>query len=370
MNDSFHDVYEQLSAHLDRLPAGFPKTPSGVEIRILKRLFTPEEARLAQLLTLRPEGVDRIAKRAGMEPEELGEKLLEMSRKGLIFRIRKGESLRYMAAQFVIGIWEYHVNDLDPDLIKDMNEYVPYLFGENDRPKTPQLRTIPLSRSLPVEQTVMPYDEARSLVLGHEHIAVAPCICRKEHLMTGDGCDKPMESCLIFGTGAQYYVENRIGRFISREEALSILADAEKSGLVLQPSNSQQSVNICTCCGCCCQILKNLKRLPNPAQYVASNYRASVDRDLCSGCGTCVERCPMNAMELTEDHAGVLVHRCIGCGVCVQSCPEEAIGLIQKPEEERVVPPQYLFDTYKQMHQERISRLHKASAAPLAGNNP
>ena len=38
------DVYTRLREHLDRLPAGFPATESGVELRILKRLFTPDEA--------------------------------------------------------------------------------------------------------------------------------------------------------------------------------------------------------------------------------------------------------------------------------------------------------------------------------------
>jgi hypothetical protein len=49
------DVYEALREHLDSLPAGFPATESGVEIRILKRLFSPEEAELARHLRARVE---------------------------------------------------------------------------------------------------------------------------------------------------------------------------------------------------------------------------------------------------------------------------------------------------------------------------
>jgi len=60
------DVYERLREHLDTLPGGFPKTEDGVELRILRRLFTPEEAELAQHLRWKFEPASVIAKRAGM----------------------------------------------------------------------------------------------------------------------------------------------------------------------------------------------------------------------------------------------------------------------------------------------------------------
>ncbi|MHC1745120.1 MAG: hypothetical protein AB9873_19115 [Syntrophobacteraceae bacterium] len=157
-------LYKSLAEHLNKMPAGFPSTPGGVELRILRRLFTPEEAELAQLLTLRPERPEGIAARCAKDPLELGAKLELMARKGLIFRIRKGDEIRYMAAQFVIGIWEYHVNDLDPELIRDVNEYLPYFFHPEQRGSTPQLRTIPISRALPSEQVVMPYERAREII--------------------------------------------------------------------------------------------------------------------------------------------------------------------------------------------------------------
>lgn len=357
MISSVEDVYEKLADHLGRLPAGFPRTPTGVEMRILKRLFDPVEAEIAQLVTLRPESPQKIAERAGRDAAELADRLYTMSRKGLIFRMRKGEDVRYMSAQFVIGIWEYHVNDLDPDLIRDVNEYLPYYFERAHQADTPQLRTIPISQALPSEQAVMAYEQARSLVLEQDRIVVAPCICRKEHHMTGAGCDRPMEACLVFGNGAQYYEENGLGRAISQEEALEILHRAETSGLVLQPSNAQKIVNICTCCSCCCQILKNLKTLPNPARYVASNFLAQVDSDLCSACATCLSHCPMEALELPAEKARVIPDRCIGCGVCVPVCPEGALSLSQKPEGERITPPPHLLETFRRIHTERISKL-------------
>lgn len=354
--DNDLQIYEGLAAHLDRLPAGFPRTPTGVEMRILKRLFTPEEARLAQFLSLRPESAESIAARSGEDTELVAERLYEMSRKGLILRLRKGSQIYYMAAQFVIGIWEYHVNDLDPELIRDMNEYVPYYFDQDYNLKTPQLRTIPIPKSLTVDQAVMPYEQARQLILEQDRIAVAPCICRKEHQIIGNACDRPIETCLVFGPGAQYYEENGVGRPIDQAEAMRILEDAEKFGMVLQPSNAQKVSNICVCCGCCCQILKNTKRFPEPAKYVASNYYAVVDSARCVGCQTCIERCQMDAIRIEGETAAILRSHCIGCGLCVPTCPEEAVSLHEKPEAERYTPPSSYLDTYKRIAAERMGR--------------
>jgi Na+-translocating ferredoxin:NAD+ oxidoreductase subunit B len=350
-------VYESLAAHLDTLPAGFPRTNSGVEIRILQRLFSPEEAQLAQLVAPRPESPEAIALRANGDPAELAQKLEQMSRKGLIFRVRKGDKVRYMAAQFVVGIWEYHVNDLNPDLIRDVNEYLPHYFNQPHQIHTGQLRTIPIPTALSAEQNILPYEEARKLISEQERLLVAPCICRKEHQILGGGCDRPMEACLIFGPSADYYHENGLGRFIDQDEALRILEEAEKTGLVLQPSNSQKIVNICTCCGCCCQILKNLKSLPNPAQYVASNFVARIDSESCIGCCACLERCQMEAIRVEDEVAILDQSRCIGCGLCVTTCPSEAIRLESKPETERATPPASLTEMYQRMAGERVKRL-------------
>jgi Na+-translocating ferredoxin:NAD+ oxidoreductase subunit B len=178
-----------------------------------------------------------------------------------------------------------------------------------------------------------------------------------------------MESCLVFGPAARFYLDNRLGRLIGREEALEILDRAEASGLVLQPSNAQKVVNICTCCGCCCQILKNLKAVPNPARYVASNYYAEVSGDRCAGCGTCVDRCPMEALAMMEDVAAIDRERCIGCGCCVPTCPEQAITLRGKPDEERTVPPGTLSETMRLIAQERVGRWERLARKQEPGSD-
>ena len=97
----------------------------------------------------------------------------------------------------------------------------------------------------------------------------------------------------MMGEAAAYYLHNDFGRAIDQEEALAILAQAEKEGLVLQPSNSKHSDNICMCCGCCCGILTNIKRQPKPAGIVASAFVAALDAETCVGCGICEHECPI-----------------------------------------------------------------------------
>lgn len=346
-------VYSQLAEHLDRLPAGYPKTESGVEIKILKKLFTPEEAHIATALTMMPEPVGAISARLGMEEAALSDKLFEMSRKGLIYRSSKGGAHQYMAAQFVIGIWEYHVKDLDEELIRLFNEYSPHLMKQTwMKVPTKQLRVIPIAKSVSAEMQIMPYDAAEAIVRKQSKIVVSPCICRTEHKMVGKGCDKPIEVCLSFGSGAFYYEENGLGRSITQDEAIRILELGQEAGLVLQPGNSQKPTNICLCCGCCCQILKNLKAMDEPARWVHSNFRAHVRQEDCTGCGTCVERCQMDAIRL-EDTAEIQPERCIGCGLCVSTCPVDAITLQEKEPEAQWTPPANIVETYVNMAKER-----------------
>ena len=326
------DIYRKLARHLDKLPGGYPPTESGVELRILRRLFTEDEAALAMKCTLIPEDAKVIARRAKLETAEAARRLDDLALKGLIFRFEYNGSALYMAAQYVVGIWEYHVNDLDPELIKEMNEYIPYLFDHENWKKAPQLRTIPVGRSVSAEQAVMPYEQAEELVRRHKKILVAPCICRREHAMLGHGCGKLEEACLVFGIGVDYYENNGLGRRIDVDEALAILKKADKEGLVLQPTNAKKVVNICCCCGCCCQVLKSLKRHPRPAELAASAFIAAFDPENCASCGICVERCQMDAITMKDKELQLNLDRCIGCGLCVSTCPTDSLTLERKPE--------------------------------------
>jgi Na+-translocating ferredoxin:NAD+ oxidoreductase subunit B len=328
------EIYRRLAQHLDSLPGGYPGTDSGVELRILQRTFSLDEAELAVHVSLLPETARVIARRARIKSEDATRRLPEMARKGLIYEIPSGEDApKYAAAQFVIGIWEMHLNDLDPELIRDFNEYMPTLTRE--ALKFPQLRTIPVNRSLDVRLTVMPYENAEELVRKAKKILVAPCICRRERRISGHGCSAPEESCLIFDMGAELYMRNGLGRLVEREEAFAILRRAEESALVLQPGNSREPSNICCCCGCCCGVLRGIKTYPNPAELVGSAFWASFNPDECNACGECISRCQMDALRLECGAIEFHRDRCIGCGLCVSTCSSGSLTLVRKPDSEQ-----------------------------------
>lgn len=54
---------------------------------------------------------------------------------------------------------------------------------------------------------------------------------------------------------------------------------------------------------------------------------AKVDKEQCTGCGTCVEACPLEAIKLENEKAVVDEETCTECGSCVSECPLEAISL-------------------------------------------
>ncbi|MEW6259268.1 MAG: 4Fe-4S binding protein [Thermodesulfobacteriota bacterium] len=348
-----NDVYKALANHLDNLPGGFPATEDGLEIRILKRLFTEEEAELATYLTMMPETPKAIATRAGKDEADLALRLEEMAKKGLIFRKSKGSEHLYSAAMFVVGIWEYQVNGLDADLVRDVNAYLPLITREVlVKTRMNHMRVVPVSKTIAAGISVSSYEDAEEIIRSQSKIVVQPCICRREHHFVGERCKYPEDVCLSFGAGAYYYEANGIGRSVSVDEALAILQQGRDAGLVIQPGNAQKPTNICMCCGCCCQILKNVKSLDKPAEYVHSNYIARVMEAECVACGLCAERCHMDAISV-GDVAWVNPDRCIGCGLCVPTCPTGAMTYNRKDAVDQYVPPVTVVDTYVEMARKR-----------------
>jgi electron transport complex protein RnfB len=340
--------YRKLAKHLDQLPGGFAPSDTGAELRLLQRLFTPQEAELATHLTLNREGVQAIARRAGLPHAETEQRLAEMAHKGLIFSIHPEDGpILYQAVPFVIGIYEFQVNNLSEGLLQDLADYWSTRKQRPSPQTIPQMRTIPVGESIEPHLEALPYEQVNELVKTHNRFAVAPCICRREAKMTGGGCDAPEESCLIFGEWADYYVRDGRGRFIDRAELMDILTRADAANLVLQPTNSRDIAAICCCCGCCCGILGGLQSHPNPSEIVASSFIAKLEPEICQGCWVCVERCQMQALIEGSDRVNLNPDRCIGCGLCVSTCPSGALTLMRKPDSERTRPPNTLNATWR-----------------------
>jgi len=250
------DSYRKLAEHLDQLPGGFAPSETGAEVRLLQRLFTEQEAELATFLTLDREDARAIASRAGLPLAETEQRLAEMARKGLIFSVHPDESYTlYHAVPWIVGIYEYQVNNLGEALLQDLGDYWSTRKQRPRPPTIPQMRTIPVGESIDPQLEALPYEQVEELIKTHDRFAVAPCICRRMARVGGGGCDAPEESCLVLGEWADYYVYGNRARAVDRSEVMEILQRADAANLVLQPSNSMESVFICCCCGCCCGIL-------------------------------------------------------------------------------------------------------------------
>ena len=308
-----------------------------MELRILKRLFSPGEAEFALNLTLIPESAKVIAWRANISKKEACKRLESMARKGLIIKMspKIGKPL-YLAAQFVIGIWELQVERLTPGLAADMEEYSLALFDEAW--KRPQLRTVPVGRSVRANLEVATYERAEKIVEKRKKYAVSPCICLRERKLAGKGCGKPEFSCLSFDSTAQMVVERGYGRFVEKQAVLNLLEKADESGLVLQPGISRKTDFLCCCCGCCCGVLRALKQFSKPAEHVSSPFSAASNPEKCIGCQICLDRCQMDALRFEYGAAFPDPNRCIGCGLCVSKCPTGALNLERKSDITQKIP--------------------------------
>jgi len=338
---------------MDGLPTGFPETESGVEIKILKKLFTLEQAELFMELTFELETVETIAYRTGMEPSALSLKLAEMATQGLLFRDYKDNQVRYQNFHFIVGIYEFQLNTLDKELAEMIEEYLPH-FGmalADAGVKTKQLRVAPVSSAIDAESPVANYNMIRELIKDQELISVTNCICRKEQGLLGNHCDYPHETCFAFGKFAQYYIDNEMGRKIDLSEAMDILDMAERAGLVLSPSNTKEISFVCCCCPCCCPNIRYAKFFPKPVEMFKTYYQANINPETCTSCQECFERCPMEAIQEGLETSEINKDRCIGCGLCVSVCPENSISLkaIQDVED----PPDLMKDVFKKIVEER-----------------
>jgi len=346
------DIYRQLQQHLDTMPVGYPATASGVELRLLKFLFTPEQARIALKLGHKYQTLDQIceaAKDLRMPRSELEKKLEEMVDRGNIVGKEQNGVRMYATLPFVVGMLEFQHTRATGAFREDTGIYFQEGFAAKMLgSKIPQTRIIPIKKSITAGHRIGTYDELRDIIEKAEgRIRVGKCACRTAMHEAGKPCKitKRDETCMAFREYADVFGRTGWGRAISKEEALEIAARNEEDGLVLQPGNQQETQFMCSCCSDCCGIFRAIKSMPRPAEFVAGNFYAQPDPDLCLGCGTCVERCQMEAIILQDEAAKVDLGRCIGCGLCVPTCGSESIHLVRKKHE--TVPPKSLEEMFE-----------------------
>ena len=351
--------YLKLTGQLDQYAVGFPVSQSKVELEILKTLFTPAEAELFTSLGLKPESATSVAAKIGGDSAGVVSLLERMFEKGLIFKRLKDGVAQYAALPFAPGIFEQQINTMDRALGALFEKYFQEIFHRNFTDTKPVLihRPIPVNRTVDVSYPMATYDHSRKIVRNQDLIAVTKCICRVQKGAIDNSCDKPLETCLMFGSQAQYYLDRGTGRKISTDEAVAVLDSCEDAGLVTMPFNSQSPANICNCCSDCCVVLGALRKHPRPAEMIQPAFHAVVDGKRCEVCETCLGSCPMDAIGIGSVNVmEVDIYRCIGCGLCVKGCPVEAIHLKPKPENEQHTPPLHTVQTFMEIAQIRQKR--------------
>ncbi len=333
-------VYKKLAHRLDAIPNGFPETESGLELKLLAKLFTPEEAALASEMRLTRESAEQISRRTGRDPSEASRLLEEMVQKGLIRAKGVGEQRKFGLMPFIVGFYEEQLGRMDEELARLFEEYY-QAFAKGALGHLPSIhKVIPVEKSIPVEVQVFPYEQASALLNNAKSFGVQNCICRVQKKLVGEPCKYPVEVCMVFAPTEGAYKNNPDVRVITKEEALQILQKTEEAGLIHSSSNVREGHHyICNCCTCCCGIIRGASQLGVENSVARSDFYATVDPEMCTGCENCVKRCQFNAPSTVDTISNVDPKRCVGCGLCVITCPSEAITLIRKPVDQTSVPP-------------------------------
>jgi ferredoxin len=356
--------YEELQKKIhESTPTGFPASEDGTEIKILKLLLSPEEAKIAKHLGGSMEPLALIHGRLNENGIPISSKELEVILDGLAVRgvILGGErpdSKYYCLVQWMVGFFEYQLGRMTKEFAELANKYnlETYYKTMHRKDTPPQLHTIPVEKSLTTEHHTSTYDNIRDIINNKvDIIAIHDCVCREEHDVLKESCklSDTRRCCVSFNRRAEATIKDGIGEEVSKEEFFEILDTYQKEGFVLQPQNTQNPSYMCVCCGCCCGVLVTAKQFPKPAEFYFSNFYAQSDPERCNGCEICLERCQMDAITMVEDRSTVNLDRCIGCGNCVATCETEAMELSKKEKE--IIPPENRRDLYRQIFEEKTS---------------
>ncbi len=356
-------AYNKLIEHQRLWVFGLPD--SAVLMPLLKQYFTPEEAALCAEIPHLPKTPEELSPRLQIPIAILTEKLDELARRGIVQRSVGRNATRYALMDGLF--WFYRASGW-AGAAEPWNREISPLLNVYYRDSmanafmglhTKGLRAIPVRETIADTRTVMPYEDIVQVIDQVSYYTVSTCPCRHRKNLDPDSptCKHETLNCLHFDRLGEYIVQQGMGKEITREETLEILAAAADAGLVHGISNTKTKMDtICNCCTCCCLFLEASVHMPAPVPrgHQPSNYVLAIDTEVCRACGLCARRCPMGALTLAhadssaalagkgaehlselERTAQDLVYdpaRCLGCGVCVHKCPSQAIRLVHRDE--------------------------------------
>lgn len=340
--------YEQLAAVLDTIPNGYPAVEDETHLRILEWIFTSEEAELASQLKLRGETSEEIATRIDCPEEEIVTLLDIMNSKGQIhsWMSKSAGRRKYGLMPFAVGIYEEQLNRMDAEFAQILEQYLDQGFKKITAVEPVIFQVLPVNQSINAELEIHPFQKAEQMIESSSSWGVRECICKKQKELIGEPCSYPTTVCLILAPRKENaFDESELTKPITKEESLKLLKESEDAGLVHCTYNVQQDhTYICNCCTCCCGVLRGVESLDKPREFIETDFVMTVDTDLCTGCGSCLDRCQFRALSIPEDVCVVDPERCIGCGVCAIVCPETAMEIIKSESPEKPASPENLMD--------------------------
>jgi H+/Na+-translocating ferredoxin:NAD+ oxidoreductase subunit B len=239
------DVYKRLATRLDELPSGYPATESGVELKILQHIFTPEEAEMTLKMRSMPETVETVAERLGKSVPEMQAVLDSLVQKGQIGSFKMFGQRMYMLFPFLVGIYEFQLNRMDKELAELFEAYAPALIRTLGGFEPALGRVIPVSTQIDAELRVHRYEDVRRIINEAKSFQLMDCICRKERALQGSPCTHTLETCLGISQEEGAFDRFPRGKIISREEALKVITRAEEEGLVHFSYNVPAAVEAC-----------------------------------------------------------------------------------------------------------------------------
>jgi len=346
------EIWEELRKRLDRHPTGLPRH-AAVE-RILALLFTEEEAELAAVFPFSTVLLEDLASETGREEAELLPLLDSMASKGLVLEIERDNRTRYWLSAAFPGFFEYTFMRIHKDFpYHEMATLLDDYFKKSDFAreisglKTQRTRTL-INRDTVSDDLIseiLPYESARGLIEQVEYGSLQTCYCRHKGVHLGKTCSlgAPVDDiCMSFGPTADFLIKRGFARRADQNELLRVLDHAEELGLVHIADNFRENVVfICHCCGCCCELLRMLTEKHIVHGIAPTRFVPEVEEDKCTGCGTCEDRCQINAIEVGTDGIALVNEGwCLGCGVCVHSCTSDALHL--QLRHESIMPPRNL----------------------------